>query len=81
MRIQIDDGKDNYIWWVLLVSFICFLIVMQLIYWRKKKITVIEMIVAEINKLKKKHEERIDFVEENYPPARESNWEDINENK
>ena len=39
------------------------------------------MIVAEINKLKKKHEERIDFVEENYPPARESNWEDINENK
>lgn len=51
------------------------IIVGWLICWRDGKLKIIEGVVLKINELRKSKE--VEFVEENYPPVREKNWDDV----
>lgn len=53
----------------------------MLVLWRKSKIELIETLVTEINKIKRrrgKGDERVEFVEEKHV-TREVNWSEIEE--
>ena len=55
LRITIEEESQTHFWLVLIVLILSTVTILQLILWRKGKIIVIEALVDEINKLRKKN--------------------------
>lgn len=76
-----EDSSRRHLIAIASVFVFCAFVVGLMMVWRKEKIMVIEKLVTEINKLRRKQKEKVEFVEEYIEggSARENNWDDIRE--
>ena len=65
ITIQVyEDSIVQHLWAIGVIFVFCAMVIGVMMIWRRDKIQIIERLVEEINKVRSKRKERVEFVEE-----------------